>query len=232
MGRLKKIIDGLHQINLGFVNAFVIDHGDLTLIDTGVPGSENKIIEALHEINKDAGDIRQIIITHAHLDHCGSLAALKKETEAKVFMHAIDAALFEKGLAKRPEFKAGPGIINQLMFNLMIKNLPFQVSPVEVDQKLSGSDIVKIGHDALHVYHAPGHSAGQCVFYWKQRHLLFAADAASNVMILNPSPGYEDWQTGKRSLQKISEIPFEIAVFGHGKPILNNASARFKRRFT
>lgn len=39
---MKKILPDIHQINLGGVNAFLIDHGDLTLIDTGYPNSCKK----------------------------------------------------------------------------------------------------------------------------------------------------------------------------------------------
>ena len=56
---------------------------------------------------------------------------------------------------------------------------------------------------------------------------MFAADACSNMMGLGWSLGYENFQEG-RSLKKLSAMDFQIACFGHGKPILKDASHRFK----
>jgi glyoxylase-like metal-dependent hydrolase (beta-lactamase superfamily II) len=50
---LRTIVPVLTQISLGFVNAFVLEHeGGLTLIDTGVPGSEDKILAAVKELGR------------------------------------------------------------------------------------------------------------------------------------------------------------------------------------
>ncbi|MFQ5855104.1 MAG: hypothetical protein ACE5LU_05620 [Anaerolineae bacterium] len=61
--------------------------------------------------------------------------------------------------------------------------------------------------------------------------VLFAADAASNMLGLGYSLGYEDLDEGKRSLAKIAALDFEIACFGHGKAIMQEASSRFRRKW-
>jgi hypothetical protein len=43
------------------------------------------------------------------------------------------------------------------------------------------------------------------------------------------SLGYEDLEEGKRSLRKLSDLDFQVACFGHGKPILKDASLRFRK---
>ena len=76
----KLIVEGLWQISLGTVNAFLIDSGsgELTLIDSGLPESAGKIVRAVESLGKRAADIRHIIVTHCHPDHAGSLAAIKR----------------------------------------------------------------------------------------------------------------------------------------------------------
>ena len=54
----KQIIEGLWEIGPGAVNAFVLDQGELTLIDTGLPKSEWKIVEAIEGLGKEPGDVR------------------------------------------------------------------------------------------------------------------------------------------------------------------------------
>jgi len=74
----KSIVDGLYVIPVGPVNTFLLDSPDgCVLIDAGIPGSADKILQAVRDLNKQANDIRHIILTHAHPDHIGSLAALK-----------------------------------------------------------------------------------------------------------------------------------------------------------
>src|SRR5882672_11341192 len=80
---MKKITQHLYQLDLGFVNAFLIedtvpypDPADglvpgLTLVDTGTPGNLSRIFAQLKKAGKDPRDIRRIIITHAHTDHTG-----------------------------------------------------------------------------------------------------------------------------------------------------------------
>ncbi len=61
--------------------------------------------------------------------------------------------------------------------------------------------------------------------------MLFAADAASNMMGLGLSLGYESLQDGLDSLRKLAALDFDIACFGHGKPIMSGASAKFKAKW-
>jgi glyoxylase-like metal-dependent hydrolase (beta-lactamase superfamily II) len=60
---------------LGSVNAYLVREDDgFTLVDTGLPGSADSIIDAASEAG---GEIRRVAVTHAHGDHVGSLKALK-----------------------------------------------------------------------------------------------------------------------------------------------------------
>lgn len=96
---VKKIVEGLWQMNLGAVNAYLLDEGELTVIDTGIPKSEDKIIAGIQALGKNPTDVRHILVTHCHPDHSGSLAALKRLTGATTYMHPIDAAMVRKGRA-------------------------------------------------------------------------------------------------------------------------------------
>src|SRR5215207_10195881 len=97
---IKQLVPGVYAIPLGPVNAYLIDDSDpspdsgqsLTLIDTGIPGSAEQIMQAVRELGRQPADIRHILVTHCHPDHSGSLAALKAATGADTYMHAEDAA--------------------------------------------------------------------------------------------------------------------------------------------
>ena len=61
--------------------------------------------------------------------------------------------------------------------------------------------------------------------------VLFAADACGNTMGLSPSVGYEDFEEGKRSLSRLADLDFDKACFGHGRAIMHDASARFRKKW-
>ena len=130
---VKQVVPGLYQIGLGFVNAYLLDDGGrLTLVDTGVPGSEAKILAALAELSKQPGDVKQILVTHAHGDHSGGLAALKQATGAPAYMHHADAELVRRGESGRP-VSAAPGVFNGVMYRMMASRGPMQITPAEIE---------------------------------------------------------------------------------------------------
>jgi glyoxylase-like metal-dependent hydrolase (beta-lactamase superfamily II) len=73
------VVPGLWEVPLGFVNAFLLEtENGLALIDTGVAGSADKILEVVRATGRAPADIRHILMTHCHGDHAGSLAELKR----------------------------------------------------------------------------------------------------------------------------------------------------------
>ena len=106
--KINPVLPGLYIIP-GLVNEYVLETADGdVLIDTGFPGSTDKILSALKMIGKTPQDIKHILLTHAHPDHIGSAAALKQATGASVYAHAIAAPLIE-GTAPRRAGHAAPG---------------------------------------------------------------------------------------------------------------------------
>ena len=89
-----QIVPGLYAIPVGPVNTFLLDSPDrCTLIDTGLPGSEDKILKTLIALGRNPKEIRRILLTHAHPDHIGGFAAMKKATGAESYMHPLDAQI-------------------------------------------------------------------------------------------------------------------------------------------
>ena len=224
-----QIVEGLWQVALGPVNAFLLDQGDLTLIDTGVPKSEEKIAAAIASIGRQPADLKHIIVTHCHPDHSGSLAALKRMSGATAYMHADDAAMVRKGEGKRP-MKAAPGLMRKIFFTAFVAFSSGKIEPSVVDREIGDGAELPMG-GGLKAIHVPGHCAGQLAILWPRRRLLFAADACSNMMGLGYSLGYEDLALGQRALSKLSALDFDVAVFGHGNAIMTGASQKFRQTF-
>jgi glyoxylase-like metal-dependent hydrolase (beta-lactamase superfamily II) len=90
--RTEEVVPGLHRIDLGPVNAYLLDTGaGPVLVDTGFAGDELRILGALAELAVGPRELRAIVVTHAHPDHAGGAAALRAATGAPVYLHPRDA---------------------------------------------------------------------------------------------------------------------------------------------
>ena len=226
----KQLVPGLYTIPLGPVNAFLIDSDGLTLIDTGYAKNAEQILEAVQSIGRQPGDIKHILVTHCHPDHAGSLARLKQVAGAPAYMHPADAAIVRTGKVP-PHLKPAPGLINNILFRVLIGFGPAEYGAAEIEHEVRDGDELAIA-GGIRAIHVPGHCAGQLAFLWPEHGgVLFAADAASNMLGFGYSVGYEDVEEGRRSLAKIAALDFEIACFAHGKPILQGASSRFRQKW-
>ena len=229
---LKQVVPHVYSISLTAVNAFLIDTDDgLTLIDTGIPGSSDRILQAVRELGKQPVDIKNILVTHCHADHTGSLAMLKKESGAPAHMHPLDAAMVRRGESMRPA-KPPPQLIFQIIVPLLMRTQQnARLEPAEVEHEIEdGAELDIAG--GIKAVHVPGHCAGQLAFLWPQHGgVLFAADVASNLLRLSWSIIYEDFEEGKRSLAKIANLDFDVACFGHGKEIVGGAAEKFRQKW-
>lgn len=134
---VREVLPGLYSLPLGAVNVFVLDDGGaLTIIDSGYPGSAPQIGAALAALGKGWADVRQILLTHSHPDHAGSLAELKRLSGAPAGMHPADAALVRVGQVARGQMVVAPGLHNQLLYRLFIAGSAPTVEAAEIEQTL------------------------------------------------------------------------------------------------
>jgi glyoxylase-like metal-dependent hydrolase (beta-lactamase superfamily II) len=229
---MKEVVSGLYQFSNGGINAFLIDGDDdgLTLIDSGYPKHAEALIEGIHSIGREQSDLTNILITHAHADHLGSAKRLSGGT-TPISLHPADGDIARAGVYQLT-MKPGPGVLNGVLFRLLMRKKPSEFPAFEPDIDLKDGDVIDVA-GGIEVVHTPGHTAGHVALLWKRdRGLLFVGDAAGNLMGLNYMFGYDDVREGKASLAKLAGLDFEAAVFGHGKPILSGASDTFTKKFT
>lgn len=231
MATMQQLTASLYQISLGAVNVFVIKDQGLTLIDTGYKGSITPIFSALRKGGEDPASINRVILTHAHPDHAGSAAAIKNELGIPVWAHELEAPLLERGIAGDDPIHRSPGLINWLIYQLFIKRGSNIIDSVTVDRRLVDQEILPIA-GGLQVLHTPGHARGHIALWLKRESVLIAGDLCANVAGLDFSTVYEDRALGMRSLLAVAELPFDKAVFGHGRLLSPNASQKLKAKFS
>ena len=90
----KTVTPSVQSLNLGICNCFLLrGTSGYALIDTGLEKHGNTILKALKEGGVALSEVKYILLTHAHSDHAGSAAQLKKTTGATLVAHALDAQI-------------------------------------------------------------------------------------------------------------------------------------------
>ena len=120
------------------------------------PGDEVEVILAL--VQKHKLQVKQIVITHAHVDHVGGAMKLRAATGAPILLNENDYALLK-------------------MLDVQAAWLGMK-SPgkVEIDQSLGQADVVNAGSLTANVIHTPGHTEGSICLYFPAEKKLIAGD--------------------------------------------------------
>ncbi len=88
---LEAITDSVHFAHTDLVNwTLVTDKDGVILIDAGFPGSRDDVLTSLAELGFGVGDLRAILLTHAHVDHFGSAIWFAKTHGTPVYCHSAE----------------------------------------------------------------------------------------------------------------------------------------------
>lgn len=139
-----RIMGNLYYVGANSVTSFLITTPDgHILIDSGFQETVPMIRESVAKLGFEFDDIRILLNSHAHIDHAGGLAEIKRLTGAKMIASAADAPLLERG-------GRGDPIIGD------IGHYP----PVQVDRRVNDGEIVELGGAKLTARVTPGHTPG------------------------------------------------------------------------
>ena len=148
-----------------FVYIYWVLEREAVLIDAGVKGTQETILQSLLDLGYTLADLKHIILTHAHADHIGTLQHLQKETDALVWIHPAERVWVEdveQGLRLRP----GRGMEQLVMGSACI------------DCELVDREWLQWGRALrAQVIHCPGHSPGSVSFLVQPDGLLITGDA-------------------------------------------------------
>jgi hydroxyacylglutathione hydrolase len=179
-------------------NCYVIGDGEAgAIVD---PGDEAARIALAVE---QAGlEINQILVTHAHIDHVGAVAALADEYACPVLMHA----------------EAEP-MLGELPTQAMMMGLRFGKVPA-VDRHIEDEEVLEVGSLRLESLYTPGHAPGHLAFYVESEGLVLSGDALFAGSVGRTDLFGGDMEVLMRSIgERLMTLPDETRVYpGHGPP--------------
>lgn len=204
-------------IPLGFVNAYLLRGEQAVLIDTGNPGSADRILCVLAEQGLAPGDLSLIVLTHGHGDHIGSSAVLKEKTGAKVAIHVRDADALRTG--RGPDL-TGTNAVGSVFAALLPRSIR-GFKPFEPDILLDGECSLLPYGIAGKVVPTPGHTAGS-VSVVLENGTAFAGDTLMGGMGRKGKPRFplfaEDRAQAETSIALLVGQNLQTVYTGHGGP--------------
>ena len=132
--------------------------GDETSREAMVIDPGDDISDILALVRKHGLTVKQIVVTHAHIDHVGGAMRLKKQTGAPILLNQNDYELL-----KMLETQAA-----------WLGMIPPE--KVQIDQAMKDADRVAVGSLAASVVHTPGHTEGSVCLYFAAEQKLIAGD--------------------------------------------------------
>ena len=122
------------------------------LIDGGLPQAADMLLQRMRELGVAPGELRLILHSHAHIDHIGPLAAIKRATGAQMVGGAESAVLLARGGGDDIHYG------DELVF-----------APVQVDRIVMDGEVVSLGGVAFTAHFTPGHTPGSTSWTWQDR---------------------------------------------------------------
>lgn len=175
---------------------YLIDAGELILVDSGAGQSFNNLVNNIAAFGFQPERLDSVIATHCHIDHIGALAKFKQKYDVKIIAHELDAQAIEAGNGTGAE----------------VYGLEYQ--PCPVDTKISEAEqIIHFNRHDLKLIHIPGHTPGSIAVYVEitGKRIIFGQDIHG--------PYEPEWGGNPKqaiaSLEKLVDLKADMLCEGH-----------------
>jgi hydroxyacylglutathione hydrolase len=172
----------------------VVDESTNTavFVDPGAEG--DRLLEVLR---RSGATLEAIWLTHAHVDHIGAVAAIRREHDVPILLHPLD----------EPVYAAGESVARMY-------GIPFE-QPPRPDTPLADGQTVRVGAASFEVLHVPGHAPGHVLFVGDD--LVLGGDLIFAGSIGRTDLPLSDPVAMQESLARAAGLPERLVIHpGHG----------------
>ena len=220
---------------VGPINIYLVMDDPLTLIDTGpkTPEALDALRSQLRALGVQLKNIKRVILTHTHEDHCGLAATIQSESNreggAEVFVHEWEQA----NLTDRNFTRVNRGLLQQAgapdeAVAQMVERYALVHTFADVVERVTAyrdHNEFSFASGALRVVHTPGHTPGSCCLLRESNRLLIAGDTILKNITPNPVLNADPLDPTRRfaslgeyvvSLARVRELAPTLIYTSHG----------------
>lgn len=238
LGRGERVVPGIWRLRLPLPfpgvphgNAWAVAAGDgVVLFDTGMhePGSMAHLERAMHLVHLRPELVRRVVLTHAHVDHCGQTAPIVARSGAEVHCHParehLGAAMEDEEAyyARRIEVAVQSGVPEAPVREWTAQRRAGEhgiPGPLHVDHDLVDGVEIDSDFGPWKVVETPGHAPSHVCLHNPEHRILISGDHLLGRVSLYFDHGWTPDPVGEflSSLDRIERLDARLALSGHGK---------------
>jgi len=228
MTTITRIAPDVGWLPISFVNVYFVGRpgGAWILIDAGLPGRTNQIVEAAEARFGAGARPEAIVLTHGHFDHAGSALPLAERWNVPIYTHRLEVPY----LAGKSDYPPpDPTVGGAIAF--LSRFMPSGARDLSGRLRELQPNTVP-GLDGWDWLATPGHSPGHVSFFRPSDRVLLAGDALATMNMDSwsglvtgkrslsraGSPFNTDWEATRLSVKELAKLRPNVIGCGHGIP--------------
>jgi metallo-beta-lactamase class B len=201
-----RLADQTWQVGTAGITALLVRTDDgAVLIDGGMPQAAELLLANLQRLGVAPKDLRFILHSHAHADHAGPLAEVKRATGATLVSNAESAALLARGGANDIHYR------DTITF-----------APVQADRLVQDGESIRVGSTVFTVAFTPGHTPGSMSWRWTDTRdgqpvrIAYVDSLSAPGYRLLTNPGYPRIvEAYRQSIEAVRKLPCDLLLTPH-----------------
>jgi len=210
----------IFPLKLGLNSCYLIRGKDIVMIDGGLPNKLKMFKRKLLKLGFQPSQIKLIVLTHSHFDHCGSAREISDLTGARIAIHESKKTFSENGGMIIPKGVNILGKITQPLVFPIFKKISFPKFTPDILIKDKPYLLNEFGIDG-YIIHTPGHTIGSISVILDSGE-AFVGCMAHNGFPFRLRPGLpiyaQDINTIKKYWKLLIDKGVKMVYPGHGKP--------------
>jgi len=221
IGEPGKVTDRIDFLGTREICLYLLKGKEAMIISGGMSHVAPSLEKQFRQMDFDTEDIKYLVVTHSHLDHCGAVPYLQRKfPQVQILASEYSREVFSKEKVVNAIASANKGAIDALGLQDEYEKLNLKFDGIHVGRVVTENDFIDLGDGIkAHFIETPGHTKCSLALYVPKLKAMFPSDAAPVPLtdgsgLTVPSPQY-DFLLYVESLKKLCSYEVEICAFEH-----------------